>query len=366
MLFKYKYVNHEIEKFQKYSDFLFNHVWTKARGDFDSSKLNQYSELKTIYETLHYDDGDWAQFFNSSIENIYAEFLNLGKAQRKELKRWYRTNNRIHSLCVNTNLNPIKYSDIEAKYPRLSTLLKTFYERLYGATSPFILAVFGNLKELKKSHYKEFIDANFDGHEGVCPFCGLNSIKGNDHSKLEAYDHFVPKGKYPFNSINFENLAPMCHECNSSYKLEQNPLMNIDPLSNTISRRKAFYPYSNENWNVDIQIELRNPDLKTLTKEEIGISTTCNGRNDEIEGWMEVFGIEERYRAKLLGNHAGKKWYINLKDGIHSARKLLKKDDLTKEDWYNYLLNECNEDILADCNFLKKPFYEECSRINIT
>ena len=40
MLFKYKYVNHEIEKFQKYSDFLFNHVWTKARGAFDSSKLN--------------------------------------------------------------------------------------------------------------------------------------------------------------------------------------------------------------------------------------------------------------------------------------------------------------------------------------
>src|SRR5690606_36912287 len=144
MLFKYKYVNHEIEKFQKYSDFLFNHVWTKARRDFDPSKLNQYPELKTIYETLHYDDGDWAQFFNSSIENIYAEFQKLGKAQRKELKRWYKTNNRIHSLCVNINRSPIQYSDIETRYPRLSALLKTFYERLYGASSPFILAVFGN------------------------------------------------------------------------------------------------------------------------------------------------------------------------------------------------------------------------------
>jgi hypothetical protein len=120
-----------------------------------------------------------------------------------------------------------------------------------------------------------------------------------------------------------------------------------------------------ENWNLVIQVELRNPDLKTLTKEEIGIIATCNGREEEIASWMEVFGIEERYRAKLLGNHAGKKWYIHLIDGIHSARKLLRKDDLTKEDWFNFLLNQCNDDLLADCNFLKKPFYEECARINI-
>lgn len=366
MLFRYRYINHEIEKFQKYSDFLFLDVWTKARGTFNSSKLNQNQELKSIYETLHYDDGAWAQFFNSSIENIYTEFLNLGKAQRKELKRWYLTNNRIHSLCMNTNLSPVKYTDIQENYPRLSILLKTFYERLYGSTSPFILDIFGNLKELKKSHYLGFINENFDGHEGICPFCGLNSIKGNDHTKLEAYDHFIPKGKYPFNSINFRNLAPMCHECNSSYKLEQNPLMNIDPITNIITRRRAFYPYSLENWNIVIHVELQNPDLKNLTKEEIQIVTNCYGKDEELESWMEVFGIEERYKAKLLGIQAGKQWYINLIDGIHSARKLLKKDDLTKEDWYNFLINQCNESLFADCNFLKKPFYEECVRINIT
>lgn len=365
MLFRYKYINHEIEKFQKYCDFLFIHVWSKARGAFDSSKLNQYPELQTIYETLHYDDGDWAQFFNSSIENIYTEFLKLGKAQRKELKRWYLTNNRIQSLCMNTNLRPVKYSDIQVKYPRLSILLKTFYERLYGSTSPFILAIFGNLKELKKSHYTDFINKNFDGHEGICPFCGLNSIKGNDHTKLEAYDHFIPKGTYPFNSINFRNLAPMCHECNSSYKLEQNPLMNIDPLTKEVNRRKAFFPYSTEKCNINIQVELRNPDLKTLTKEEIGITTTCFGKADELESWMEVFGIEERYRAKLLGKKAGINWYNKLNDGIHNAKKKLKNENLTKEEWFEYLICECDEDMIADCNFLKKPFYEECRRINI-
>ncbi|HYF68751.1 MAG TPA: hypothetical protein VD884_11475 [Ohtaekwangia sp.] len=221
------------------------------------------------------------------------------------------------------------------------------------------------MRDLKQSHYKKFIEENFDGHEGICPFCGLSSIKGNDHSKLEAYDHFIPKGTYPFNSINFKNLAPMCHECNSSYKLELNPVANIDPLTKGTVRRKAFYPYSKVYWKIEIAIELKNPDLKSLQKEEIEIVPKCISREEEIESWMDAFGIEERYRAKLLGKHAGKKWYNDLKDGIHNARKILKNDGLTQEMWYDLLINKCNEDLLSDCSFLKKPFYEECVRLKI-
>lgn len=366
MLFRYKYINHEIEKFQKYSDFLFLHVWLKARGTFDSSKLRGNLELKRIYETLHHDDGKWAYFFNSSIENIYSEFAKLNKNQRLKLRRWYKRNNNIEYLFSNRKYHPVTYKKLEIDFPRLGNLLKSFYKRLYGSESPFILAPFGNLLSLKDNHYKKFIDLNFDGHEGICPFCGLNSIKGNDHSKLEAYDHFLSKGKYPFNSINFRNLSPMCHECNSSYKLELNPLMNIDPLKNSNFRRKAFYPYSHKSWNINFHVKLNNPNLKTLTKEEIEITTTCKGRNEEIEGWLEVFGIEERYKAKILGKKAGMNWYTKLKDGLHNARKRLKNDRLTKEEWLEFLLSECEEDMTADCNFIKKPFYEECDRLNIT
>ncbi|MES2113368.1 MAG: hypothetical protein V4577_31740 [Bacteroidota bacterium] len=365
MLFKYKYVNHEIEKFQIYCDFLFLEVWVKARGPFDAIKLDRCPELKNIYELLHFDDGEWARFFNGSIETIYSRFLNLGKSQRRELKRWYLINNRISSLCINNSIEPIKYSDLQNQYPTLLTPIRTFYERLYGTTSPFILAAFGNLKTIKSSHYEEFINVNFDGHEGICPFCGLNSIKGNDHSKLEAYDHFLPKGVYPFNSINFKNLAPMCHECNSSYKLVQNPVMNIDPLSGLMSRRRAFYPYSIDQWNLHIGVTLLNNDLKSLASSEIEITVQSLGKDEEIASWMEVFGIDERYKAKLLGKHAGKKWYNTLKDGINNAKKILKKDDLTKDEWFALLINQCDEDVFSDCNFLKKPFYEECVRINI-
>ena len=61
-------------------------------------------------------------------------------------------------------------------------------------------------------------------------------MKGTHHSKREAYDHYLPKVLYPFNSINFRNLAPACHECNSTYKLGK------DPAHNPAGRRKAFNP----------------------------------------------------------------------------------------------------------------------------
>lgn len=365
MLFNYTYVTHEIEKFQKYSDFLFLKVWLKARGDFGSEKLARCPELKKIYEELGNDDGVSATFFNSSIENIYKEFLKLGKSQRKELKRWYLINNNIHSLCVNSNKNPITYKFIETKYPNLSKLLKSFYEKLYGSKSPFNLVIFGDLDKIKKDHYKKFIIDNFDGHEGICPFCGINSIKGNDHTKLEAYDHFVPKGTYPFNSINFKNLAPMCHECNSSYKLENTPLINIDPLTKNSTRRKAFYPYSKDKWNIDLKVSINNPDINELKKEEIQISANCNKRDQELEAWNEVFGIEERYKAKLLAKKFGKNWYIKVVEGIHNARKKLNNEHLTITQWCDYLLSECEEDLIADCNFLKKPFLEECKSKNL-
>ena len=56
----------------------------------------------------------------------------------------------------------------------------------------------------------------------------------------------MPKGSYPFISVNFKNLAPMCSECNSSYKLAKDPTKHIDPLhaASGSTRRKSFYSYA--------------------------------------------------------------------------------------------------------------------------
>lgn len=131
MHFRYIYVNHEIEKFQRYSDYIFLYVWCRAREPFDKKKFSQFPELYTIFTNLEKDSGAWATFFVRSIKEIYYEFSKLGKAQKREFKRWYRTNNNVINLCKSTEKTPVKYKDVEKKYPTISALLNIFYSRLY-------------------------------------------------------------------------------------------------------------------------------------------------------------------------------------------------------------------------------------------
>lgn len=365
MLFSYKYVEgHEIEKFQNYSNFLFLKVWSRARTPFDSNKLARFPDLKRIYESFDYltDTTTWGYQFNFQIETIYAEFLKLTKSQKKRLRYYYKLNNRVHSLFCNVNKTPITYELLDNEHPSLSKELKKFYRNLYGSTSPFLLAAFGDLNSIKKNHYKEFFIKNFDGHEGLCPFCGISHIRGNDHSKLEAYDHMVSKGKYPFNSINFKNLAVMCNECNSSYKHEKTILFTKKTATSNPTRRLAFYPYSKEKWVIGFQITFSKAYSKGLKKSELIIGGTSNNKQDEVTSWMETFGIEERYKAKLLGKYTGQAWYDKYSQGIHNARKKYNNPLLSYDDWAQELIDECAEKPYVEINFLKGPFYEECLR----
>ncbi|RLD89272.1 MAG: hypothetical protein DRJ09_06835 [Bacteroidetes bacterium] len=90
-------------------------------------------------------------------------------------------------------------------------------------------------KTVIPKHYKEFMKSNT---EGICPFCGIHTIKENNHKYREVYDHYIPKAIYPFVSLNFKNLAPMCQECNSTYKGTKVPIEDDNK-----KRKLAFYPY---------------------------------------------------------------------------------------------------------------------------
>lgn len=362
MLFTYSYINHEVEKFQKYLDFLFFEVWCKAKGDFNSKKLRGFKELQLIYEKLHYEETKGAQIFNSHIERIFREFKKLEKKDIKKLKKWYRVNNNISRICSDRTINPINYKKLEKNYPELGRLFKSFYSKLYGKESPFNLKVFGDFKKIIKSHYNDFMEAN---EEEICPFCGIKEIKGKNHSKREAYDHYIPKGKYPFNSVNFKNLVPMCNDCNSSYKLEQELHMEIKGKgkNRTFKRRKVFYPYTNKKWALNINFELNNLEIQNLKKKdfEIKISTHDEfSQKDHLTGWKETFGIEERYKAKILRKKRGaKKWVNRLENELKNFQRLTNNISATKYDYCDEMIIEAETDRLDNSNFLKSEFLKE-------
>tara|TARA_R110001632_G_scaffold83604_1_gene184943 strand:- start:224 stop:1324 length:1101 start_codon:yes stop_codon:yes gene_type:complete len=359
MHFTFTYIPHNIEKLQEFLDFLFFEVWLQAEGDFDADKLVGHPELQQIYLDLGSIEGKWAEFFNASIENIYREFLLLEDDYKDFLRERYINNNNIEGLCKNKALEPITYDEIAIDHPTLEEALKDFYSKLYGSTSPFNLKVFGFLNSNLISDYdSQFMTAN---SLGVCPFCALNHLKGNNHSYREAYDHYIPKGLYPFNVLNFTNLAPMCHECNSTYKLVKSPINQIDPLKNDADRALAFYPYDNQHPQLEFRVELKSSKISDLKPEDVEvIITAANGFEEEIETWKRVFGLEERYKATLCSPNDGKSWFNSVYEEFENATVLAGLRD--PEAYYQIILKDAEKYPLSGNGFLKSQFLKECKK----
>ncbi|REH00990.1 hypothetical protein [Flavobacterium aquicola] len=375
MIFTYQYIKHDIEKLQEYLDFLFYDVWLVAEDDFDIEKLNGNQELKDIYEDLgnvDYDPtsavknqkGKSAYFFNSSIENIFSEFAKIKDDRFKlDLIDFYSSNNNISLLCADKTKNPICYDEIKNKYPDLANALKSFYSKLYGNESPFNLEIFGKLNDkLIISHYNDFIELNDDG---ICPFCGIYPIDGNYVSTREAYDHYLPKAIYPFSAINFKNLSPMCYKCNSGNKSTNDPIEHIK------GRQLAFFPYSTNHPEIEINFDLVSPKInEKIVPSDYKLTISCNTNPEELESWKRIFKIETKYKVDgtidyygrydelICNKHEAKEWYKDIYDDFENARSI--SDIKDAEKYYDKVIRATTHNYKSVKNTIKRKFLEEC------
>jgi hypothetical protein len=348
MLFNYQYITHDIEMFQTWLDHLVKVVWCRNGGDYSLSLL--HPDLKAVVEEIANDERIETDYLDGPIKTIDALFQErLTATQRAQVVNWYDNNNDIEALCSNDPLKtPGTYAQIKALNADLEKALKAFCQSLFSDVI-HLKAVTSRTAEID-AHYDAFVAVN---DEGKCPYCGYGDIKGQNHSTREAYDHFLPKGIYPFNSVNFKNLAPMCHECNSSYKLKKDPIKNIDPLhkANAGTRRKAFYSYGAAASGISIGLAFSTSDIATLTPADITLNITAPGRQDEVESWMDVFGIEERFKAKCCAKNDGKYWLMQALDECTNAKK-------TPQEILQKIEQNAQVSPWAEANFLKKPFLQ--------
>lgn len=347
MLVPYIYVPHQMEKMQEFIDFIFHQVWCTAPGNgkFSLDLFNGHSELKEVMEAFYYSDSQGGDFFYGHVERIFDLFATLTSTQINQLKTWYQANNDIEQACNNNPAYQLAlYSDIAALHHDLGKELASFFKGLYSQGLLGLTALRKKIGEIDE-HYKLFITVNTTGK---CPFCGIEDIKGIHSSKREAYDHYLPKSKYPFNSINFHNLAPTCHECNSTYKLSR------DPAHNSSGRRKAFYPYANSRQPIGITVDLGNPDINQLKPTDIQLAYSPSTLQEQIKTWREVYGIDERYRAKLCSNDAI--------DWLEQVRILRDAYGVDPVDSLATIQQLSNNSPLANSNFLKTAFLKGCQR----
>lgn len=340
-----------MEKMQEFIDFIFYEVWCKApgSGQYSLDLYNGNIELKELIESFHYSDAKGADFFNGHVERIYVHFATLTPLQIDQFRKWYQANNDIEQVCANDSSAQVaRYGDIRLVHPELGEQLAVFFKGLYSQQVLDLSALrekIGNIDD----HYKNFMQSNA---AGKCPFCGISDIKGVHHTKREAYDHYLPKALYPFNSINFRNLAPSCHECNSTYKLSK------DPVNTTTGRRKAFYPYANSGHSIKVSINIRKPDIDHLTPDDIQLAFGPPELTEEIEAWKNIYGIEERYRDKCCSNNDGKYWLAQVLDEW-------REDGRSPADFLKTLSRHAKSNPFADSNFLKKAFLDGCDQAGL-
>ena len=352
MLFTYKYIdNHPIYKLQEWIDHLFLEVWCKAdaTADFDIEMLED--DLKEITLAIHHDERITTDYFYGPIQEVYQLFQGFDKNTKNLLYTAYQHNNAIEDLCVqNGDCKPFYFDELKAISEPLHEALYKFNRRLFESVVNLNL-VQKKLGCTMLDHYHDFMTEN---EEGKCPFCGIGDMKGIYESRREAYDHYLPKGLYPFSAINFRNLVPMCNDCNSAYKLSKDPLYNKEKKT----RRKAFYPFAEaEHPTIEIELNFRKLFSADTKPEEFDLHIKAKNADEELDTWNDLFGIEERYKAKCLKKNEGKYWmqrildewrfYATDPDANISIDRIVDKE-----------IRIASTNLKAEANFLKVAFLE--------
>lgn len=346
MLFAYNPLctSHNIDKLQGYIDYIYYNIWCKAPEgiEFGHELFAGNSELLEIINAFGYNAGapkKGRQFFDR-IKDIYTIFTALSPQQIEKLTLWYEANNNVEMACTDTSTPIAKYAHIDTINAQLSKKLKEFYTGLWDADFLGAAAIRRKVGTVN-SHYKEFMTVN---DTGVCPFCGLSDMLGKDSSSREAYDHYLPKSKYPFNSLNFKNLFPACDHCNSKSKTTK------DPLHKGRTRRKAFYPFAQDHVGIEISVSLNTADINQLANNDVIFSFGPASKQEEIDVWREIYKIDERYAAKIA----------QMKYIFEDIRHATENGRCSQGEYYSIKLEECDRNPFQDRQFLKKAFLEAC------
>lgn len=360
MLFPYKYVPHQMEKMQEFIDFIFYEVWCKATPKiaFSFKTCSGNPELFEVMKAFFYSDKKNADFFYSNVERIYNHFACLKQKHIRRLKWWYTSNNDIERLCSNNPaLYIAHYTDIEHRYPDLAKDLRVFFSGLYDFEAADMKAKIGDIDD----HYQAFVATN---NMGKCPFCGINDLLGEYNSKREAYDHYLPKALYPFNSVNFKNLVPACHHCNSSYKTSKDPACTPKDPAGNVLRRKVFYPFSTAGHVIDLQVTLQHADIEKMTAADISLAFGPANIAEQIDTWKDVYGIEERYRGKLLGGD-GKAWVVEVLDEWRWNDETAGAEGKPPDEYLRDVSRHAKKFPYANANFLKDRFLQGCKAVGL-
>ena len=295
MIYAYKHLPNRIENFHANIVHFFEQLFANDLAAYDENVLFQAPFIPIVNRSR--------DSLKNNLSAITVAYHVLSGAEKLQVQQAFTANANIENLCKDITALPVKYNALPVG---IRELLKTFLTKLWDdfPLNDLLEADCGTVQE----HFNSFVAATHQ-QALVCPFCGLNKLKTSESINRDAYDHYIPKGFYPFISINFKNLFPICHECNSDEK------KTIDTLYNGTARRQVFYPlditYQTDQLSITVTPKQQyNPiNFKTLLYDiDWTYTITLAGKADpRLKSWDEIFHIKRRYTENVLRYQT--EWY---------------------------------------------------------
>lgn len=331
MLFPYKYPKAKIQNVQSFVDYIMLEIVLKAKN-FTSANL-PVEKISKPYRDLIMNVN--STYILDPLKKMYQDARKLDQRHINILRNAVSENNKIEQLCKGI-IEPIRYVNLTKDFTKdnekdIIENIKIFCKNLYDKClerKPFYTE-YGKIKDYHDS---------LVGSSTACPFCG-QTIMFTKYSKLRnAFDHYLPKSRYPFTSVNFHNLVPACPMCNSSFKRD------VDVLFIGKRRTKAFYPFTKEQYDIHIDVHLKKSYREDLTPSDVELTFSCKGHDEEVKNWLRVYHIEDRYKEYCCSSE--------IKQTLKSMKAFSK---VWLKEYIRMLGNSRN----VDMNFLKIPFFEE-------
>lgn len=294
MIKTYKYINTTHSKLHEFVMAFFKRIEFET-GVFDNSFYEKefYTEL-----VVHH-----PRILGKRFKNIYAITKKLTQVARTKFCKAIRDSNEIESICRGKTV-PHKASSIPAvMMPLVQDLFISLYEDVIKGK--FFIAKYGSLKDHYHTCKKDIIN-DFE----YCPACGIVEMKTYDDNKKDQHDHYLPKNIYPFSSVNFANLVPICIDCNSIEVKSNKDILSYSG--------QVFFPFDDKHRGIDIAVKIKKNDPDDLLKIQWEISySNKDSKNKEIEAWKSIYNIEDRHHTHLTGNID--KWYKRYYKFINDA-----------------------------------------------
>jgi len=293
MIYGYTYIDHDIQKFHKGMMYFFQKMIELDLGAYDENQL-----LEEWFRPLV--NKSPAALLGEMMK-IVAAYHDLCDNEKTEVTEAFENNQDIKEICEG-NSDPKKYEHIsnEAFRELLDEFFASLWIRIANKDDGINSKVVEECSTIM-NHFGEF--RKHSNHKTrICPFCGLNGFKPSFSPTRNAYDHYLPKAQYPFISVNFENLVPMCHDCNSDEKgADDTPFEGAN-------RRVVYYPYDdtlacdhleavvipNEVYDIN--------ELSTLLSDiDWNYDLKSNGNDDiRLTAWNDIFRLKGRYKEILI------------------------------------------------------------------